>query len=246
LGLNRARGLALPYNMEFLSMPTFDATFVGKLILPEVSTGPVPPGPGTPSVPPGYWGGGNVPMPTPPIYIPIEPPATDGAPTHPIYIPVWPTHPIELPPQEPGGPPVLWPPVIWGGPGGLPPMIGGGPIMPPSGPPATPTHPIYIPVYPAHPIELPPGTPPSDVKPEHPIYFPVYPAHPIAPGGAPPVPTHPIVLPPPLPPGQVSPPAGAPGFWGYSVYYGSPVFVPYAGGSSPPAPDHTLPTGRRS
>jgi hypothetical protein len=63
-----------------------------------------------------------------------------------------------------------------------------------------PTHPIYIPVYPAHPIVIPPeaiapGVPahpivlPPPGRPEHPI---VIPPDAIAPG----VPTHPIVLPP--------------------------------------------------
>ena len=44
--------------------------------------------------------GPNDPRPTPPIYIPIMPPPTEGQPhpEHPIYIPVYPTHPIVIPP----------------------------------------------------------------------------------------------------------------------------------------------------
>jgi hypothetical protein len=87
---------------------------------------PTPPIYYPPSVPPGYWGGGNVPMPTPPIYLP---PSGGGS-------PVYPAHPI-----APGGPP----PVVWPGPGypahpiapgGPPPGYWGG-VAPP-----LPTHPI--------------------------------------------------------------------------------------------------------
>jgi hypothetical protein len=36
-----------------------------------------------------------MPVPTPPIYIPVEPPPGSGLkPEHPIYIPVYPAHPI--------------------------------------------------------------------------------------------------------------------------------------------------------
>jgi hypothetical protein len=69
--------------------------------------GVAPPYPdhGLPGHPPplGIWGGGNVPMPTPPIYLP--PGSIPGLkPEHPIYIPPsvnipgFPTHPIVLPP----------------------------------------------------------------------------------------------------------------------------------------------------
>jgi hypothetical protein len=51
--------------------------------------------------PPGIWGGGNVPYPTPPIYIPVPPPAGSPHPEHPIYIPVIPAHPIVIPPGTP-------------------------------------------------------------------------------------------------------------------------------------------------
>ncbi|HEY2105069.1 MAG TPA: hypothetical protein VGH29_04760, partial [Candidatus Binataceae bacterium] len=44
--------------------------------------------------PPGIWGGGNEPFPTPPIAIVIPPDAiAPGVPTHPIYIPIYPAHP---------------------------------------------------------------------------------------------------------------------------------------------------------
>jgi len=55
--------------------------------------------------PGGIWGGGNVPMPTPPIYVPSPIP---GVPTHPIYnppgvwVPVFPTHPIAPGGSQPG------------------------------------------------------------------------------------------------------------------------------------------------
>jgi hypothetical protein len=57
---------------------------------------PAPPGGG--GSPPGIWGGGNVPMPTPPIYIP----------------PVFPAHPIAPPPGGVVAPPIYYPPGIWG------------------------------------------------------------------------------------------------------------------------------------
>lgn len=74
---------------------------------------------GGPAQPPlGIWGGGNVPMPTPPIHLgpggePL-PPQIGGGPVYPPGI--WgpndprPTPPIYLPPVQPGGPPL----VIWG------------------------------------------------------------------------------------------------------------------------------------
>jgi len=64
-------------------------------------THPIAPG----GPPPGIWGGGGVPMPTPPIYLP--PGFIPGLkPEHPIYLPpsIWgptdprPSHPIVLPP----------------------------------------------------------------------------------------------------------------------------------------------------
>jgi len=189
----------------------------------HVSTGPVPPQPGVPThpivipePPLGIWGGGNVPFPTPPIYIPVPPPPDSGLkPEHPIYIPVFPAHPIVIPtPPIEGGepkPPYVWPPQIWGGSGSLPkPPLGiwGGGNVP------YPTPPIYIPI-------VPPDSGAEPGVPTHPIYLPVEPTHPIVlpPGGDKPTP----------PPPMVSPPTGAPGFWGYSMFYDSMVFVPYEG-----------------
>ena len=215
-------------------MPTFDAVIVGKITLPEVSTGPLPPG----QPPLGIWGGGNVPMPTPPIYIPIVPP---NVVMPPIYIPVSPEHPIAVPP--PGSevpthpiyyPPVVWPPQppvsIWPSPGHpAHPIAPGGPPPTIWPSPGRPTHPIYVPIK--------PDRPPVDGQPEHPIYFPMYPEHPIA--ILPPVtgaPEHPIIIPPELPPENVTPEPGTPGFWGYSVYYSSPVFVPHIPSTGFPPP----------
>jgi len=95
--------------------------------------------PQPPAKPPlGIWGGGNVPMPTPPIYIP---PAGGGGQPPGIWgpLPGFPTHPIVLPP------------------GTLPdhpehPIV----IPPDPGVPGVPAHPIVLP---------PPGSPP-DQKPE--------------------------------------------------------------------------------
>lgn len=106
--------------------------------------------------PPEIWGGGNVPMPTPPIVIPpnaIGP----GVPAHPIFIPVYPAHPIVIPPGaiSPGVPthPIVLPPPVPAHPIVIPP----GSISP--GPPPIPAHPIALPVYPANPIVLPPTGP---------------------------------------------------------------------------------------
>src|ERR1700751_1057121 len=84
-----------------------------------------------------------------------------------------PAHPIELPP--------IYVPIE--------------PPVPPSG--GQPSHPIYIPIYPEHPIVIVPPTA------EHPIYLPSPgdPTHPIYLPGAP---AHPIVL----PPEQPAPPTG--------------------------------------
>ena len=149
-------------------MAAIPVSFTGVMWYPDLSVGggPMPGGP-----PLGIWGGGNVPVPTPPIYypsppvdpgygVPVRPP---GVPTHPIYYPpqIWgPTDPRPSHPIAPGG----QPPGIWGG-GGVP----------------MPTPPIY----------LPPDTIPG-LKPEHPIYIP-----PSIWGPTDPRPTHPIVLPPP-------------------------------------------------
>jgi hypothetical protein len=181
-------------------MPTFDCTFVGKLILPEVSTGPVPPGPGIPPgywggyrppyvdiggpgpqpVPPGYWGGVAPPMPTHPIAPGGPPPGYWGGVAPPL-----PTHPI-----APGGPP----PGYWGGvapphtdiggpgPQPVPPGYWGGGNVP------MPSPPIYLPPSPASP----PGSPPIAVQlpvfpwsPQHPIDLPPEVLPPETPDGRP-------------------------------------------------------------
>lgn len=110
------------------------------------------------SQPPGIWGGGNVPMPNPPIAnVPgapgYHPPGGDH-----IWGPPgpWPTPPIHMPPGQGGGNP----PGIWGPPG------------------PWPTPPIHLPpdsIKP--PIPLPPGiwpNPPEGTAPipEHPIVIP--------------------------------------------------------------------------
>src|SRR5215469_8438614 len=159
---------------------------------------------------------------------PVPPPSGGGEhPENPIYIPVYPAHPIVIPlPPLPADPPhaeqpIYLPPVVWPPLPPKPPLsIWGGGNVP------YPTPPIYLPV-PQPPIEG--GGEP--VYPAHPIYMPVYPAHPIVlpPDGDKPKP----------PPDMISPPTGAPGFWGYSMYYDSYVFVPYAGAGP------EVPGGRR-
>jgi len=179
----------------------------------SIGGGPIMPG----EQPPGIWGGGNQPFPTPPIYIPVPPPPDSGLkPEHPIYIPVYPAHPIVIPlPPDEGEPqpPYVWPPQIWAGPI-LPPLGIWGPTDP------RPTPPIYIPI-------VPPESSGGGEHPANPIYLPVSPEHP-------------IVLPPDEegpptpPPGMVNPPTGQPGFWGYSLYYESMVFVPFEGAIGAP------------
>jgi hypothetical protein len=99
--------------------------------------GPQPPQGG--GQPPGYWGGGNVPMPTPPIHLPPggggQPPGYWGGGNVPM-----PTPPIYFPPA--GSQPPLG---IWGG--APPPYVDiGGPAPQPK---------------PEHPIVLPPNLPPT-------------------------------------------------------------------------------------
>lgn len=98
----------------------------------------LPPGVGS-GRPPGIWGGGNVPMPTPPIAnVPGAPGFNPNPPG--IWGPPgpWPTPPIHLP----GGGLPGNPPGIWGGPGSLPPWA-----MPP----------IFYPPGTEGPTPLPPG-----------------------------------------------------------------------------------------
>lgn len=81
--------------------PMRPATFVGEAM---------PVSPGTPTHPivlPGdpSWGD---PHPEHPIVI-IPPGAIDGEhPEHPIFLPVYPSHPIELPPEQPADPGFQW------------------------------------------------------------------------------------------------------------------------------------------
>jgi hypothetical protein len=89
-----------------------------------------------PGQPPGIWGGGNVPMPTPPIYNPGggggQPPGIWGGGNVPM-----PTPPIYFPPE-----------------GGQPPQGNWGPPRPDHTLPGEPPRPT-------HPIVLPPGLPPE-------------------------------------------------------------------------------------
>jgi hypothetical protein len=106
--------------------------------------------------PPGIWGGGNEPFPTPPIYFPTLPPLGTWGGRPPEYVDIGgpgaqpePSHPI-----APGGLPPLG---TWGGanePFPTPPIYI--PVPPPPDSGLSPEHPIYIPVAPAHPIVLPP------------------------------------------------------------------------------------------
>jgi hypothetical protein len=156
----------------------------------------------------GIWGGGNVPMPSPPIHIPPAPPLVIWGPNDPQVTP-----PIYLPPQSPDGEPKP-PLVIWGGgnmpvvtpPIFIPPLTiwGGG-----NEPQVTP--PIYIPPQapdkPEPPLVIwggggvPMPTPPIYLPPQS-ANRPPRPAHPIV---LPPEVSHPIVIP--LPPME----AGSPG-----------------------------------
>ena len=106
---------------------------------------------------PGIWGGGNVPMPTPPIHLP--PGIWGGAGSLPPSVMPPIAYPPSIWPNPPGGggggsvmPPIYYPPHIWGGAGSLPPSVmppiapgGGGPIVLP---PLFPTNPIVIPMPP--------------------------------------------------------------------------------------------------
>jgi len=130
-----------------------DATFVGKIYLPDIGGGPIiPPQPGQP---PGIWGPPG-PWPTPPI-------APGGPPPG-----IW-------PPAGVVTPPIFYPPGIWGptDPRPTPPIN-----LPPTGggQPGVPAHPIVIPLppdsdlKPEHPIYIPPQIwGPNDPRPTPPI-----------------------------------------------------------------------------
>jgi hypothetical protein len=142
-------------------MPTLDVVIKGQMVLPEVSTGPLPPGTGEHPAHP-IAPGGRPPFPS----------QGPGFPTFPIVIPpefiadVHPEHPIVIPPPPLG----MW--------GGTPPNyidIGG------PGPQPGPSHPIVIPpdvdvwppdAKPEHPIVVPPPTTIWPPLPTHPIVVP--------------------------------------------------------------------------
>jgi hypothetical protein len=170
-------------------MAAIPVTFQGILFFSDVGIGGGPIVPGGPPL--GIWGGGNVPMPTPPIA------NVPGAPGYQPPLGIW--GPGQMPPgfwgggmgpgvkpQPPGQPPLgFW--------GGRPPEyvdIGG------PGPQPRPEHPIYFP---------PPGSqPPLGIwgPPDMP---PGYWGGGMGPGVKPqPRPEHPIVLPPDLP--ETTPP----------------------------------------
>jgi hypothetical protein len=80
--------------------PPQDVTFQGVAEVPKVWGGPpLYPDIGLP---------GDQPHPEHPIVI-IPPGAIDGEhPEHPIFLPVYPSHPIELPPEQPAEPGFQW------------------------------------------------------------------------------------------------------------------------------------------
>ena len=92
----------------------------------------------------------------------------------------------------------LYTPSIWSGPI-IPPES---PTEPPTGGGEHPAHPIHLPVFPAHPIVIPPDF--------------------VGPG----VPSHPIVLPPPPDPPEGGKPPPPDGGWGYHPDYGWGFFPP--------------------
>lgn len=123
-----------------------DATLTGL----GVGGGPLPGGPGGggDGRPPGIWGGGNVPMPTPPIAnVPgapgYRPPGSGGQPpgiwpNPPEGIAPHPEHPIVLPPEQ--VPPDMKPPAP-------PPPGTVTPVPPPAGSPGWPVTGIVPPPY---------------------------------------------------------------------------------------------------
>jgi hypothetical protein len=137
-------------------------------------------------------------------------PIAPGGPPPGIWPPdvgIWPgpgrpEHPIVIPPDKPGEPPlVVWPgpgyPTHPIAPGGPPPSVGHPipPIIWPQPPDGGP--PIGIdPGHPEHPIVFPPIVWPDPGHPEHPIVIPIPPTLWPKPGH----PEHPIVIPPETPP----------------------------------------------
>lgn len=116
---------------------------------------------GLPGSPPGFWGGGGVPMPTPPIYLP---PGGGGQPPG-----IWPSPPVGIWPSPPVG---IWPNPPGGG--GHPdqglPMPPGGPTWGGSRPGFGGGHPDQgLPGGGGHPDQ---GLPPAGLHPSHPIVRP--------------------------------------------------------------------------
>jgi len=115
----------MPISMRFTGMMSIgggepvEVKFTGVADTPRIWGG-APPyvDIGLPEPPPGIWGGappwvdntlpGQPPRPSHPIVI-VPPGAIDGAhPEHPIFLPVYPSHPIELPPEQPADPGFQW------------------------------------------------------------------------------------------------------------------------------------------
>lgn len=132
-----------------------------------------------------------------------------------------PEHPIVLP-EPPLG--------IWGGgnePFPTPPIYIQIPPGIIEGPPPRPAHPIWLPVFPAHPIVIPPGS----INPD------------------PPIPAHPIVIPPiiwgpndprPTPPIYLPPSSIAPGVPAHPIYLPPVIWGP---GDPRPTPPIYMPGG---
>jgi hypothetical protein len=94
-----------------------------------------------------------------------------------------------------------------------------------------PTHPIYIPVYPSHPIVIPPNAIGPGV-PTHPIVLP------------PPIPTHPIVIPPDaIEPGTPSHPIVLPPSPPLTIWGGGGVGDYIDAGFPMPQPPPAMPAG---
>jgi hypothetical protein len=169
-----------------------------------------PPTGGGPQPPLGFWGGGNVPMPSPPIA------NVPGAPGYQPPLGFW-------------GPPQM-PPGFWGGgmgPGVRPQPPGEGGGQPPlgfwgGGNVPYPTPPIAN--VPGAPGYQPPGT--GGPQPPLGIWGP-YPGFPTQPIYLPPMPTEP-------PPAEGTKPPPPEGGWGYHPEYGWGYFPPGGGKPRPP------------
>lgn len=117
-----------------LSRTTRPVVLIGEASLTGlgVGGGPIEGGPGSP---PGIWGGGNEPFPTPPIHLPGgRPPGTWGGAGEPF-----PTPPIVIPPDQ--APPSMKPPTP--PPPGSPTTV----VPPPAGSAGWPVQPVVVPEY---------------------------------------------------------------------------------------------------